>query len=64
MKNSILEELETLMQSNNVTAEEIQYAVASRGYYTVETPILKYDFDFIKTVLIGAWDQVMETILK
>lgn len=51
-----------LMQQNNVTIQEIQQAVASRGYYPADTPITNYDPDFVKGVLIGAWDQMLKVI--
>ena len=51
-----------LMAANNVEESEIQEAVASRGYYPKETPIVNYDSQFISGVLIGAWDKVYELI--
>ncbi|WP_206460217.1 ATP-binding protein [Anaerovorax sp. IOR16] len=54
--------LSELMLENKVTYEEIQEAVASRGYYTIDTPIENYDIQFIDGVLVGAWPQVFEMI--
>lgn len=54
--------LADLMTENKVTFEEIQKAVASRGYYPVNTPIENYDPDFIAGVLVGAWSQVFQII--
>jgi len=51
-----------LMRTNDVGAEEIQYAVASKGYYPEDTPIKNYDPNFISGVLIGAWPQVFDMI--
>ncbi len=51
-----------LMRENNVTVKEIQQAVASRGYYPSDTPITNYDPDFVKGVLVGAWDQMLRVI--
>lgn len=51
-----------LMKENNVTVKEIQQAVASRGYYSLDTPIDKYDPDFITIALVGAWDKVLDII--
>ena len=62
LPDSIPKPLADLMQANNVTVQEIQQAVASRGYYPVDTPIDKYDPGFIDGVLVGAWDQVFEMI--
>ncbi|HBV97747.1 MAG: phage protein [Peptococcaceae bacterium BICA1-7] len=54
--------LADLMAANNVTVAEIQQAVASRGYYPVDTPISNYDSEFINGVLVGAWPQVFAMI--
>jgi GTPase SAR1 family protein len=54
--------LADLMAANGVTAEEIQQAVASRGYYPVDTPITNYDPQFVAGCLVGAWPQVFQTI--
>ena len=54
--------LADLMAANSVTPEEIQQAVASRGYYPKNTPIENYDDNFINGVLVGAWAQVFQMI--
>lgn len=54
--------LADLMVANDVTIEEIQQAVASRGYYPKNTPIANYDQNFITGVLVGAWSQVFKMI--
>lgn len=54
--------LADLMRANEVTIDEIQHAVASRGYYPRNTPIQNYDPDFIAGVLVGAWPQVFKMI--
>lgn len=54
--------LADLMAANGVTAEEIQQAVASRGYYPVDTPIANYDPQFVAGCLVGAWPQVFQMI--
>jgi RecA/RadA recombinase len=51
-----------LMMPNKVTPEEIQKAVAEKGYYPEDTPISTYDNQFINGVLIGAWEQVFSMI--
>ena len=51
-----------LMHMNGVTVEEIQRAVAAKGYYPADTPIGNYDPDYIEGVLVGAWDQVFKKI--
>ena len=54
--------LSTLMNSNNVTIEELQSVVAYRGYFPEGTPFKNYDPDFVTGVLIGAWPQVYKII--
>lgn len=56
--------LRDLMRENEVSEEDIRFAVASRGYYPSNTPIANYDPDFIDGVLIDAWPQVLEMIRK
>jgi hypothetical protein len=51
-----------LMRENNVMEQEIQRAVASRGYYPADTPIENYDPDFVNGVLVGAWPQMYKVI--
>ena len=60
--SSLPKALQDLMNANLVTLEEIQTAVAKRGYYPKETPVENYDPDFINGVLIGAWQQVFAMI--
>lgn len=54
--------LRDLMIQNQVTEFEIQKAVAQKGYYPEDTPVIMYDPGFIDGVLIGAWDQVFSMI--
>lgn len=54
--------LTDLMKPEGVQYVEIQRAVASKGYYTEDTPIENYDPDFIQGVLIAAWTQVLAII--
>lgn len=54
--------LRDLMIQNQVTELEVQKAVAQRGYYPEDTPVIMYDVDFINGVLVGAWDQVFNMI--
>ena len=60
--DSIPKALADLMRTNNVTVAEIQQAVASRGYYPVDTPVENYDPNFISGVLVAAWPQVFKMI--
>lgn len=56
--------LRDLMIANNVTEAEIQAIVAKRGYYPLNTPIEKYDANFVAGVLVGAWAQVYGAICE
>ena len=57
-----------LMIAHRVTEWDVQNAVSKakggEGYYTSDTPIERYDKDFIMGCLIGAWPQVYEMIQK
>ena len=54
--------LADLMMQNSVAVDEIQQAVASKGYYPANTPITNYDPNFINGVLVAAWPQVFGMI--
>lgn len=56
--------LRDLMRSNAVTSQEIERAVAEKGFYPLGTPIANYDPGFIDGVLVAAWDQVFAHIKK
>lgn len=47
-----------LMKKDVITIQEIQHAVAAKGYFPEDTPIDNLPADFIRGVLIGAWPQV------
>lgn len=51
-----------LMKENKVDEWQIQSAVAAKGYYPENTPIERYDPEFVQGVLIAAWPQVYEMI--
>lgn len=54
-----------IMDDNFVTKDDIKKVVASKQrYYPIDTEIEKYDLGFVENVLIGAWDQVFEEIIK
>lgn len=61
-KPNIPKALADLMDPEQVTMEEIQKAVASKGYYPIDTPFENYDPGFVEGVLIGAWPQVFNMI--
>ncbi|MDA8227364.1 MAG: ATP-binding protein [Desulfitobacterium hafniense] len=54
--------LADLIIANEVTVEEIQQAVSSKGYYPKNTPIENYDPNFVNGVLVRAWVQVFQMI--
>lgn len=64
LNDGIPSALADLMSINGISEEEIQAAVAQKGYYPESTPIAKYDPGFIEGVLIGAWEQVKGIVLK
>lgn len=56
--------LRDLMVQNQVTEDEIRLAVSQKGYYPEDTPIENYDPEFIRGVLVGAWNQVFAMIMS
>lgn len=54
--------LRDLMLAHNVGAWDIQNVVTAKGYYPIDTDIWDYDPDFVKGVLVGAWDQVHASV--
>lgn len=62
LDNNIPQALRDLMQSNGVSEEQIRKTVSSKGYYPYTTPVSSYDPDFINGCLVGAWEQVYESI--
>lgn len=51
-----------LMHANGVTEEDIRKTVHSKGYYPLETPVVRYDADFINGALVAGWDKFYELI--
>ena len=56
--------LADLMRQNQVSEEEIRLAVSQKGYFPFDMPIGNYPEDFIRGVLIGAWEQVYDMIIS
>ena len=50
------------MTANNVSEEEIRFAVSSKGYFPELMSIADYPEGFVNAVLVAAWDQVFTTI--
>ena len=54
--------LADLMRADGVTPEQLQHAVAQKGYYPANTPIANYDPQFISGCLIACWGSVKQLI--
>lgn len=54
--------LADLMAADHVTPEQLQQAVASKGYYPANTPIENYDPQFVSGCLVACWDSVKQMI--
>lgn len=62
--NPLIQQVYDLCKQDNITIDEVRQAVAKRGYFPADVPIENYAEDFIKGVLIGAWDQMKAYILS
>ena len=60
----IPKQLRDLMITNNVTEDDIEKAVASKGYFPLGMKVADYPQDFIEGVLVGAWNQVYQMIIE
>ncbi len=56
--------LADLMAANNVTAQDIQQAVAYKGYFPADMPIADYPEDFVMGCLVAAFPQMLHDINK
>lgn len=54
--------LADLMEANNVTAQDIQQAVAYKGYFPADMPIADYPEDFVMGCLVAAFPQMLQVI--
>jgi hypothetical protein len=50
------------MTANNVTAQDIQQAVAHKGYFPADMPIADYPEDFVMGCLVAAFPQMLQVI--
>lgn len=57
-----LKPLFDLMERDGVNQAQVRDAVASKGYFTIDTPIENYPADFVQGVLVAAWEQVRQII--
>lgn len=53
-----------LMDRDGITEEEVQAAVAGRGYFPIDTPIHNYPAEFVAGCLVATWDKVKAIILQ
>lgn len=63
-KEDIPQALADLMAANNVTAQDIQQAVAYKGYFPADMPIANYPEDFVMGCLVAAFPQMLQVIKK
>lgn len=54
--------LADLMAANDVTAQDIQRAVAHKGYFPEDMPLQEYPKDFIMGCLVAAFPQMLQVI--
>lgn len=62
INSNLPKQLQDLLKSSNVTEKEVRQIAFQKGYYPLETPIEKYDNDFIQGWVIGHWDKIVEAI--
>ncbi len=58
---SIPRPLMDLMKRDGVTVQLLQEAVAFRGYYTIDTPVMNYEPAFVDN-LVAIWPKVLDII--
>lgn len=54
--------LADLMRQNNVSPQELQQAVSSKGYLPAALPVSQYPADFVAGCLVAAWPQVLQLV--
>lgn len=59
---AIPQALADLMAANNVTPQDIQQAVAYKGYFPADMPIADYPEDFVIGCLVAAFPQMLQVI--
>lgn len=59
---AIPQALADLMTANHVTAQDIQQAVAYKGYFPADMPIADYPEDFVMGCLVAAFPQMLQVI--
>lgn len=53
-----------LMKNDGIHPREVKAAIAQKGYFPFETPFENYPADFVQGVLIGAWPQVRDMVIR
>ena len=61
-EEDIPQALADLMAANDVTAQDIQQAVAYKGYFPADMPIADYPEDFVMGCLVAAFPQMLQVI--
>nr|DAP88150.1 MAG TPA: AAA domain protein [Caudoviricetes sp.] len=59
---AIPQALADLMAANDVTPQDIQQAVAYKGYFPADMPIADYPEDFVMGCLVAAFPQMLQVI--
>ena len=60
--NGIPQALADLMTASGISEEQIRRACSMKGYFPENMPVSAYPEDFVKGVLIGAWQQIVDFI--
>lgn len=60
----IPQQLRDLMIANNVTEDDIEKAVASKGYFPLGVKIVDYPLDFVFGCLVADWEHLYQTVLE
>ncbi len=64
LSDRIPKPLRDLMETNNVSEEEIQKVVFDKKYFPPDTPIENYPKEFVDGVLVACWAQVYKAIVN
>ena len=50
------------MAKDGINDAQIRDAVASKRYYTIETPIENYSIEFVTAALVADWPKVVQLV--
>lgn len=59
-----LRQLFDLMQQDGIQPNEVQEAIAAKGFFPPRTPFENLPVDFVKGMLIANWPKIKDSILK